>query len=77
VLPDALSYPELVDAKFRYRSLEQAAEMIEAWYRSSSREQIAESCQQRLLPLAIDRVVNVIDQGIERVVATQIPDAIE
>lgn len=69
VLPDALSYPELVDSTFRYRSLSEAAEMIANWAEATNRREMAQACRSRQLTFTRDKIVNDIDEGIDRVVA--------
>lgn len=67
VLPDALNYPELVEPTYRYLSLSEAAQSIAKWAKAPNRRELAVACRARLLPLAWDRVIDTIDDGIERV----------
>lgn len=69
VLPDALSYPELVRSDFRYRSLDEAADMIKRWSQVSDRQPFSLECREQLRPFRLEEIVSQIDEGIERVMA--------
>jgi glycosyltransferase involved in cell wall biosynthesis len=71
LLPNGLSYPELVDAEFLYRSLPEAVDKIVAWSRRDDRGGLSSACRRRIAPLMIDEVIAQIDRGIERVAAAR------
>ncbi len=71
LLPNRLSYPELVDAEFLYRSLPEAADKIVAWSRHEDLEGLSSTSRRRLEPLRIDQVIERIDHGIERVASSR------
>lgn len=74
VLPDALSYPELAEPCFCYRSLEEAADIIQRCAPLSNRQQIARQCFERIQPFRIERTAQLIDDGIDRVVGVRRED---
>ena len=71
LLPNGLSYPELVDAEYLYRSLPEAVDKIMAWSRHDDDGERSRACRRRLQPLMIDEVTRIIDRGIERVASAR------
>ncbi len=67
VLPDDLSYPELVEPAFRYETLQEAANMIERLATVGNGQQLAAECFSRLAPFTRSQVLQAIDDGVARV----------
>ena len=71
LLPDGLSYPELVDVEFLYDSLPEAADKLVAWSRHGDPGGISSACRRRIEPLMIGEVIEHIDRGIVRVASAR------
>lgn len=69
VVLDGLSYPELVASAYRYRSLDEAVEIIRKLATASNRAELAQACRRRLLPVTLDRLIDTFDEGLQRVAA--------
>lgn len=64
LLPNDLSYPELVPADFLYASTEEAVAKIRSWAEVNDRSTLAERSRSRLSDLKVDRVVARMDRRL-------------
>lgn len=71
VVPDGLSYPELVDQQFRFGSLPEAVEQISRLTSSQVRYELSKECLTHITAYAMDQVVLQVDDGVERVATSR------
>ena len=64
VLPNRLSYPELVDQRFLYETASDAVDALQHWSNCPDRMQVAEDCARRIDRFETRRIVEQVDLGI-------------
>lgn len=69
LVPDAMSYPEIIPAGFRYNSLDEAAVLLEDWSKTADRKTAIDMCQTQIKPYSIDVVARRVDDEFERLVS--------
>ncbi len=69
VLPNRLSYPELVPRECLYESLDDAVMMIEKLQDAETRNRLSDACRKILEPLRMEQTVPRLDDALQRLVA--------
>lgn len=65
VLPNRLSYPELVPAECLYDSTEESVSIIERMLDRERRAGLADKSRERMEPLRIERTVEILDDALQ------------
>jgi glycosyltransferase involved in cell wall biosynthesis len=66
VLPNRLSYPELVPRECLYESLGDAVVMIEKLQDAEKRNRLSDACRKILEPLRMEQTVPRLDDALQR-----------